>query len=270
MSVSSYLSRCMYNAAQTANTWYKKQGGVSMAGIIDRAVLMAASALAFYLYFLNAWQSVPLACALAFIGCAILETLLRKRPQRRRISGSMARHALYQIAQMPDAEGLAAIEALIRWRWPERNASLCALLKYPESSLSPAEIFSLWKDHRSEERLLIACTCPCDRRGLAFARTLDHPKVAVVDARGLTALLRRRDCPIQLAQAERPPFMARLKARTARARAAKPTLREGIWALGSLMMYLIWGNPLQLVIALVTLFHLGVCLYRQAVPEQPF
>ena len=48
-----------------------------MGEIIDHAALSAFGAAGYYLFFLNAWGSVPLACAAAFACCALAGRFLR-------------------------------------------------------------------------------------------------------------------------------------------------------------------------------------------------
>ena len=241
-----------------------------MAGFIDRAALLSAAALGFYLYFLNAWQSVPLACLLAYICCAILEALLERRPRRARLSRGEARRWLRRVAELPDEDAQRQIEALVRWRWPEESFTLLPLIRYPEASLSAGDVFGLWKRNRDVDRLLIACTCGCDSRAAALAKALNAPKVAIVDLRRLTAILRRKGCPYGQSEAEKTSLRVRLGAFIAGMRAKKPTPREALWGVGALALYLLWGNPLYLAVSLATLFHLGACLYHGSVPNKPF
>ena len=69
---------------------------------IDRAVLGMAAATLFYLFFLNAWGSIPLACGAAFACCLSLGRILRRRPIRRRVGARQARTELLRIAGLPD------------------------------------------------------------------------------------------------------------------------------------------------------------------------
>ena len=55
-----------------------------MGNRIDRAALLILGAAGLYLFFLNAWHSIPLACAAAFVCGALLRRLAVRRPGRGR------------------------------------------------------------------------------------------------------------------------------------------------------------------------------------------
>ena len=70
---------------------------------VDRWALSALGATAFYLFFLNAWGSVLLACAAAFACCALAWRFLSGLSLPRRATRAQVAAKLMQIASLPDA-----------------------------------------------------------------------------------------------------------------------------------------------------------------------
>lgn len=230
-----------------------------MGKAVDRWALRAALACGAYLLFLNAWGSVPLAGGLT-LGCAALLGLgLGRRSGPRRRGAAGARAELYRLAAVPEAEAGAALLPLLRARWPGEEFELKVLQKHPSAGVGANDILSLWKQNRGAGRLLVAATCPADARAVAYARSLDAPAVAVLDARALARLL--RDAPAE--PFAKPPLPARIRQalHIAAERLSRPAApRFALFALAMLALYVRVGQPLYLFGGLWVAFRLGAGL----------
>ncbi len=229
---------------------------------IDRAVLGMAGATGFYLFFLSAWGSIPLACAAAFACCLSLGCILRRRPVRRRVGARQAGAELLRIAGLPDDEAQEALSALVRERYPDETFSLFPVLKHPEASMSAGDVLNAWKANRDAARLVVAATCPCEPRAALFARELTGPSVAIVDSRALARILRSRPAD-SLPSPPRERASTRIRRLAARAASAKVSPRNGLIAAMLLATYLATGNPYSFFCAMLVLGHLGVALIQR-------
>ncbi len=244
-----------------------------MGNIIDTIVFSALAAAGFYLFFLNAWGSVPLAGALAFACVAAGRRLVKKRP--RRASLARVRGELLRLAGLPDAQAQAELAALLHWRWPGEDFALAPVLKHPEATLTTGDLLNAWKANRDAAHLAVAATCPAEPRTLAYARQLTDPAVAVVDSRALSRILRRTlpaEAPRNSASGN-STLAARLRARFAvwpslLARRVRP--RNALLAAALLALYLRGASPLYLFSALALLAHFGVALGQRRVGRRLF
>lgn len=239
-----------------------------MGRAIDRFVLGALAAAGLYLFFLNAWGSIPLAAALALGGAALLRGLSQGRPKRKRPSGAQVRQALLRLAGLDDEAAQAELAALVRARWPDEDFALAPVLKHPEATLTSGDILNAWKANRSAARLAVCATCPAEPRALAYARALTEPAVAVVDSRSLARLMRRA-LP---AQSPMPaiPLRWRLGRLAARVAASRVTPRSLLLAGALLAFYLRGGSALYLFGALALLAHFGVALKQRRLGRRLF
>lgn len=229
---------------------------------IDRAAGAALAATAMYLYFLNAWNSIPLACAAAFVGCVLLRVIARRFPRRPRMAPGAAREELLRIAALPDDEAARALETLIRGRYPDEDYRVVPALKHPEATLNSGDVLNLWKANRDAECIVIAATCACDPVATFYARELRSPAAAVVDSRVLTRMLRRRGPGSDMGPTPAVPLRLRLRRAFARVAARRPSPRSALAGAAMLALYLLGGSPLYLIGSLAVLFHFGAALIR--------
>ena len=232
-----------------------------MAAFIDRTALGLLGASAYYLFFLNAWGSIPLACGAAFICAALSRWLLRVLPVRRHATAAQARMELLRIAGLDDPAASKALGMLIRRRWPGECFHLAPVLKHPEATLSSGDVLNAWKANRDAERLVIAATCPCEPRAALYARELSEPAVAVIDSRKLTRLLRAMPAEA-LPRPPRRRLGDGLKRLLAGAASARFSPRSALLALAMLGFYVMTGNGWYLFPALAVAAHAGVVLMR--------
>lgn len=243
--------------------------GMGMGKRIDRAALRLACAVGYYLFFLNAWGSIPLACGAAFLACAATGKLLEGLPRRQRASRSQAREMLSRVAAMDDGEAEALLTRLIGRRYPGEAFRLTPVLKHPEATLSSGDILNAWKANRDAERLVIAATCPCEPRAAQYARELAAPAVAVVDSRALLRLL--RDCPDFLSPAApRTTLRVRLRRALARIASVRVSPKNLLLAVAMLAAYLFAGSPFNLFAALILLAHAGIAVSHRKVGKKLF
>lgn len=225
---------------------------------IDRFVFSVISATVFYLFFLNAWGNIPLACFLAFICSLILRRLILKRPVYFKCTRAHAEAELLRIAQMTDSEAGKALEQLVRKRYPDESFTLSPMTKHPSQTLSMADVFAQWKKHRVEEHLLIACTCSADPRAIMYARELNSPLVAVIDKRHLLRIIRTTG--IEHENAPRITFIQRLKRIPQRLSAGHASMKNALFGVLLIALYFLVGNVLYLFLGLGSLFLFGCTL----------
>lgn len=236
--------------------------------IVDKAALAAIATSALYLFFLNAWGSIPLACALAFACVALGAHALRVLPTRRRMTASQAQEEVLNIAAMSDAEAQERLTRLVRARWPKEDFALAAVLKHPEATLSSGDVLNAWKANLGAARLVVAATCPAEPRALVYARELQSPAVAVVDSRGLMRAMRRCLPPPQ--PESRIGLAKRLRRLCARAFSSRVTAREPLLALALLYGYMRRGGAPFLFAALAILAHTGVAIIQRRTGRRLF
>ena len=245
------------------------RGGIYLAENIDHAAIGAVGAMAYYLFFLNAWGSIPLACALAFVCTVLSRWLLKSLPIVRRASAAQARAELLRIAGLPDADAGAELTALIAARWPEEDFRLAPVLKHPEATMTSGDVLNAWKSNRDAQRLVVAATCPCEPRARLFAGQLSAPVVAVMDSHRLTRLLRALPAD-SLPRPSQPSLGSRLSTLCASAAAARPSLRSALLILALLFSYMVSGSAWYLFLALAVAAHTGVALIRRGVGRRLF
>jgi len=232
-----------------------------MAAFIDRTALGILGATAYYLFFLNAWGSIPLACGAAFACTVLSRWLLLGLPVRRRVTAAQARAELLRIAGLDDANAEMALTSLVKGRWPGERFRLAPVLKHPEATMSSGDVLNAWKANRDAERLVIAATCPCEPRAAVYADTLRDPVVTLVDSRRMTRLLRTLPAE-RLPPAPRPKPGQRLRALWAGLTSARFSPRSALLAMAMLACYLWTGNGWYLFPALIVAAHGGVALVR--------
>ncbi len=239
-----------------------------MAAFIDRIAFTSLAAAGLYLFFLNAWGSIPLAAALAFVCVALGRKLIASRPRRRLASAARVREELLRLAGLPDALAQAELTVLVQKRWPGEAFTLTPVLKHPEATLTSGDLLNAWKANREAARLVVAATCPAEPRARVYARELRSPDVAVVDSRALARLLRRSLPP----EAPAPRVSARRKLRrlAARIATARVSPRNALLALSLLALYMRGAGPLYLFGALALLAHLGVAIAQRRVGRSLF
>lgn len=240
-----------------------------MAAFIDRTALGLLCGTGYYLFFLNAWGSIPLACGLAFACTALSLWLIRGLPSVRHASGAQVRAELLRIAGLDDAAAEGALSALIRLRWPDEAFQLVPVLKHPEATMSSGDVLNAWKSNRDAGRLVIAATCPCEPRAALYARELLEPVVAVMDSRRLTRLLRSLPADALAPPPRRRPGHG-LRMLRAGLESARFSPRSALLALGMLACYLLTGNGWYLFPGLAVVAHAGVALIRHGRDRQLF
>ncbi len=241
-----------------------------MGGRVDRWALSALGAAALYLFFLNAWGSVPLACAAAFACCALAWRFLSSLSLPRRASRAQVAARLLRLASLSDAEAQAELFELVQGRWPGERFQLTPVLKHPEASLTSGDILNAWKANRGAGNLVVAATCPCEPRAALYAAQLRAPRVAVLDSRALTRLLRKAPRLEDAPPPPPPPVLQRLRLMAARCASARVTPKNALLAAALLFMYVRRGQPLYLFCALALLYHFGAAALGHRIGKRLF
>lgn len=223
-----------------------------MGAKIDRAVGLVLLILGLYLLFLRAFGSIAAACGGAFLCCALLR---RFRPRSPRMSAFAAGEILNRWALGSDDEAKAAVSKISGID----ECKMIYLPRHPDSAIGYGDVFSAWKARRGEEEIVLSAPCRADARARAYARTLNAPRVKLLDAAKLKALIRASDLT--------PPEKPRLKAIFARVKTAILALPERgswakrlLWGMALLLFYIATGRTMYLILALGALFLSGVTL----------
>ena len=163
---------------------------------IDFFVLTAGITVFFYIYFRSAFDS-PLICgALALLAGILLRSGIRRfagrisnsRWMRKRQLCRCAKGALMSLACMDEAEASEKLSALIEATYGEAHET-ALLQRHPASELCAEDVFGLWRRRRGGERFVICATCRADYACRSLAAELKGPKVALMDADALSAML---------------------------------------------------------------------------------
>lgn len=229
------------------------RGGDSLGKIIDRAVILTFAAAGMYLLFLNAFDNILLACALAFACCAILIRLNARRTWNARMSALQAQALLNQWAYGDDGDAKRAIAKLLS----KDEADLVYLPRLPAATLSAGDVFSTWKAHRGREALILSAPCRADSRARALARSLQDPVVELADAARLIPLIRRSNLTPPRVRRAKEGFQ-RLKAILLALPNRRPWHQTLLFGLALMGLYWLAGNPAYLFLSIGCLFLAGI------------
>lgn len=225
---------------------------------IDRWVLMLLIISGLYLFFLNAWKSIPLAMVLAFFGGVILKKALAQRPIAPRCSRFQADQILNVLTQMDDAAAQSILEPLIRRRYAGEDFALRLLMRHSSQRLSPGDVLAQWKKHRHIPRLVIAFTGSADPQAVAYAREMTDPQIAILERRHLCHLIRRMPPKISIPAAH--PTGEGLR-RLLRKILDRPWNMKSVgFNILLIALYGLAGNPIYLILGLTNLFLFGCTL----------
>ena len=215
---------------------------------IDRLIGFVLLIAAAYLLFLRATDSVGLACGFTLLCAALARPT---RPRAARMSALAAGEILNRWALGPDDEARAQLVSLTG------DEALSYLPRHPGALIGYSDVFSAWKSRRGEAEITVCVPCRADARARAYARTLTAPRVRLLDAPRLIALIRASDLT--------PPEGARLKALRERLRSALWNLpargsagKRLLWGLALMLIYLATGRASCLILALAALFLAGI------------
>lgn len=226
---------------------------------IDRAVITGLAGAALYILFLSTFGSIIPAASMAFVCCAILIRLSRRRSGK--LTRQQAKSILEGWAYGPDEEAQKKLAALISKADPE--SSLVYLPKHPSAEFSVSDVFSAWKKHRGAQRLNLASPCYASGRAHIFARTLQEPCVTIFDAARLIPLIRKSDI-----QAPHSPqsriLLHRLHMALSELPERRPWYKSLAAGIGLMFIYLISGLTAYLILATAMLFLAGVSIRRRA------
>ena len=248
-----------------------------MGKIIDRVIGRTLTAVAFYLIYVNAFGSIPLACGLAFISCLLARrlaeglraalartSLCRRQVVRRRIAAGLERWA-----RMPEAQARAELWDVLGRLYPDEvDPHLDLVVASRPAGCSPlraSECFALWQSHRDAGRLLIVCTGRAEPEAFALAQSLDAPRTRLLDGRQLSGALLKRPELVPEAPSMHSPR------RRMRRRLGREYVRRSLFmGLSLLAGYALLGRALYLAAGLALLGLAGIGLRRPRRPERLF
>lgn len=217
---------------------------------IDRAVLLALTALLLYLLFFAAFGSVGIACGFSFLCCTLLRRICPTG--RYNMTKYQAKAILERWAYGSDDSAKTQLSTLLN-----HHGELIYLTKHPTATLSMSDIFSVWKKHQNSERITVAAVCFADGRAKAFAATLHSPSVEIMDAQRLIPIIRRSALSSPQAPQGRQ-LVRHIRLRIASLPERRPWHRSMLTGLGLMLVYLLTGSAAYLALSIGSLFIAGI------------
>jgi len=231
--------------------------------LIDRLALSLLGTGAAYLLFLNAGYGIAASALLAFAAACLVRAAIRLRPRRHTATPQQASQALDRILDLPDDAAREALLEITRTDGTVAPDAFVALLRHPTSRLDVGEIYALWRAHRGEERLYVACTCPASDEASRCARQLAHPALTLLDRSALLRRIRSSGRFVDFNAPQSHGFHGLRSAwRALAARRAGP--RSLLYGLALLSVYLATGRTACLFSGLLILYHTGASWIRAA------
>lgn len=248
-----------------------------MGRTIDKIALNALIIFTYYLFFMAAFASIPVACALTFLASALTHRLLDGLTGRWKSSRRAQKKALqkrigalldeWTLIEPPHGQIREALKAL----YPETAEEGTEIVVLPRPAACPplesAACFELWQMHRPAKRLLIACTGRVSPPAFSLAQTLSSPCVRILDRALLAAALEKHPELIPESAAERKPARRKRRRLTVDRKHAPRCILSGAMLLA---MHLLLGNWLYLLTGLALLTLAAVALKKPRTPEKLF
>ena len=223
-----------------------------MAKTLDRLSLTLLCGAGIYLILLHLGLPIPLCVLLAFLLAALGREALGRWPRQSRATPAQVKAALLKIAMLPEGEAAERLKALTG------QVDLIPVLRHPTARLDAAQVFDLWRAHRSQNPACLAATCPADARAFEVARTLS---LTLIDAAALEKALRHTaDLP---PEPPAEPLARRLRRAGAALLDRPPALRTALCGLSLLAMHRLTGLPPYLPAGLLLLAVTGVRWIRK-------
>jgi hypothetical protein len=246
-----------------------------MGKFIDRVALTALLAGALYLFFMSAFQSIPLAAASAFLAMALLKKLSRRFPEdgfdKKRRARKDAANTLEEWAFLGPDEARENVLKLLARAYPGQmdDISLTLVSRHPSGGhVTVDDVTAEWRRHRGGERAVIVAFSKADDRAFALAHALQSPRVRLIDGPQLAGLIARHP-PERKSPPRAIKKVGRMKALF---RAAGRAKAGRCLASGALMclIYLITGAATYLVAGAILLLIAGVSLRGRKTPTTLF
>ncbi len=242
---------------------------------IDKIALTSLLAGALYLFFMSAFQSIPLAAASAFLAMALLKKLSRRFPNdgitKKRRARKEAADTLEEWAfQNPD-DARDNVSQLLARAFPGQmdDASLSLIARHPSGGhVTVDDVTCEWKRRRGGERTVIVAFSKADDRAYLLAHTLHNPRVRLIDGAQLAGLIAQYP-----PERKSPPRTVKKSGRLkAVLRAAGRAKAGRLIASGTLMciVYLITGMMTYLVAGALLVLIAGVSLRGKRAPTTLF
>lgn len=248
-----------------------------MAKRIDRIVLMALGAFAFFSFYMGAYENEWAAGILAFLSVVLARRFLQGcrwngRRVKRNKAQKQAEATLLRWAI--EGDGMDEARALLKAAYPGEDCGAVAVVaRHPHGRpLDAEDVLDAWRKHRGEQRLTLLSTVPAGTEAMNTATERKYPSIALLDGERLRALLARfpiagsEEEPREQEQA--PAGGGRKRIRVVADRKSVP--RHGLLSAMLLAMYFVLGNPLYLAVALVLAMLAGIGLRKAAAPRRLF
>ena len=248
-----------------------------MGGFIDKITLNTLIAVGYYLLFMAAFGSIPLACALAFVCSALTHKLLcglkcriqggrrmQRKALRRRIDALIDE---WTLSEPPHGQIAETVKKL----YPECAEDDTAVCILPRPAACPplegGTCFDLWQAHRREDRLLIVCTGRVSPTAFTLAQALSAPRVRILDRSLLAAALEKRPDLVPETQPKSAPLRRKRIRFSVDRKHAPRSLLSGTMLLA---MHFLLGNFLYLLIGLALITAALLAFRRARIPEKLF
>jgi len=244
---------------------------------VDIFVLTAGITVGFYLYFRSTIENTILCVILALTAGILARKTVKRisgriqntRRMRRRKLRRCAGSALMELACMVKSDAEDRLSSLIQKTYGE-TYSLEVIQRHPSSTLIQDDIFELWRARRGSEKLVICATCAADFNCRAMATELKNPRIALVDADGLSTMMSEH--PEDMFPPTQKPVRRRLRLQHLAGLFfnRKNAPRCLTMFLSMLAIYIFSFNPFYLAAALLLLFVALASLRRKSKPAKLF
>ena len=240
---------------------------------IDRFMLTALLAGALYIFFTNAFRSIPVAAAAAFVSMAILKKLSSKLPlerigrKRRDLADAQAECETLSLGKKEDAE--MRIREIIRKTYgsiPEGTKIRIILLHPYGRKITADDIADIYREINGCSKAVIVSTANADTGAHTLAEKLSKPKLRLIDGKQLVRLIAEHDPHPSPAKSAKRKSLSAIKTAAGKVKTGKCVAA----AVMMLIFFSLNGALAHLIGALVMLFLAGVSLKKRRIPEELF
>ena len=244
---------------------------------IDRFVLSAAAAAAFYLFYQRAYGSRILSLPLALLSTIVLRKtfsilggiIMRTGWLQKRKLRSCTGSTILSLAAMPAEEAQERISSLVKRCYGE-DCSLALVQNHPSLSLSGQQLFEIWKQHRSKEKLAVCATCRIDEACRSLAGSLKGPKIALIDAAMLSQMISEHPQGFTFDRKKTAGLKLRLPHIVTLIFSRKNAPRCMLASIAMFGLYLLGANIAYLASSMALMFVALVSLRQHRRPERLF
>lgn len=243
----------------------------------DRFLFTLFGAVLFYFHFRARFNSRIICCLLALFSSAVILRLIYSiakllsgfGPLRRRALFKNAGSSLVRLACMETEQASQIVTSLIRAQY--RESCDCVFLQlHPSLKLTAESVFSTWRAHAGSARLVICTSAKADPPVHLFARSMNAPKTALLDAQSLLSLIAEHPEIVPGRQDEPKIRINPIKRAFCLLKQPRNSLRCLMLSASMLLLYVFSGGILYLISALLLFWFAIAALRIRKMPVKLF